>query len=55
MRRRPRPPAAPWSTKVDDDDRYGPEHIWDLVLARQFSGATVVGKGAEFVYLEPKI
>lgn len=41
-------------TKVDDDDRYGPEHIWDLVLARQFSGATVVGKGAEFVYLEPK-
>ena len=41
-------------TKVDDDDRYGPEHLWDLVLARQFSGATVVGKGAEFVYLEPK-
>ena len=41
-------------TKVDDDDRYGPEHIWDLVLARYYSGAEVVGKGAEFVYLEPK-
>jgi hypothetical protein len=41
-------------TKVDDDDRYGPEHIWDLVLAHYFSGATVVGKGAEFVYLEPE-
>ncbi len=41
-------------TKVDDDDRYGPEHVWDLVLARQYSGATVVGKGAEFVYLEPR-
>jgi hypothetical protein len=40
-------------TKVDDDDRYGPDHIWDLVLARHFSGATVVGKGAEFVYLGP--
>ncbi|NUR50252.1 MAG: glycosyltransferase [Hamadaea sp.] len=40
-------------TKVDDDDHYGPEHIWDLVLARLHSGATVVGKGAEFVYLEP--
>lgn len=40
-------------TKVDDDDRYGPEHIWDLVLARHYSNATVVGKGAEFVYLEP--
>ena len=40
-------------TKVDDDDLYGPEHIWDLVLARHYSGAEVVGKGAEFVYLEP--
>jgi hypothetical protein len=41
-------------TKVDDDDLYGPEHIWDLVLARHYSGAEVVGKGAEFVYLEPR-
>jgi hypothetical protein len=40
--------------KVDDDDRYGPEHVWDLVLARDFSGATVAGKGAEFVYLRPR-
>lgn len=40
-------------TKFDDDDIYGPEHVWDLVLARHFSGANVVGKGAEFVYLEP--
>jgi hypothetical protein len=39
-------------TKVDDDDTYGPEHIWDLVLARHYSGATLVGKGIEFVYLE---
>jgi hypothetical protein len=38
-------------TKFDDDDQYGPEHIWDLVLARRYSGATVVGKGPEFVYL----
>jgi hypothetical protein len=41
-------------TKVDDDDHYGPEHVWDLVLARHYTGATVVGKGSEFVYLEPK-
>jgi hypothetical protein len=40
-------------TKVDDDDRYGPEHVWDLVLAHHYSGATVVGRGAEFVYVEP--
>ncbi|MFI6762777.1 glycosyltransferase [Micromonospora sp. NPDC050417] len=39
-------------TKFDDDDTYGPEHVWDLVLARQYSGAMMVGKGAEFVYLQ---
>ncbi|AVT31342.1 hypothetical protein C6361_19725 [Plantactinospora sp. BC1] len=38
-------------TKFDDDDTYGPEHVWDLVLARHHSGATMVGKAAEFVYL----
>jgi hypothetical protein len=39
-------------TKVDDDDSYGSEHVWDLVLARLYSGATLVGKGTEFVHLE---
>ena len=39
-------------TKIDDDDIYGPEHIWDLVIARALSGATVVGKGGEFVLLD---
>ncbi len=39
-------------TKVDDDDIYGPEHIWDLVVARAVSGATVVGKPAQYVLLE---
>ena len=38
--------------KFDDDDTYGPEHVWDLVLARHHSGAVMVGKGAEFVYLQ---
>lgn len=37
--------------KIDDDDQYGPEHIWDLVLARRYSGATVVGKPPDFTYL----
>jgi hypothetical protein len=31
---------------------YGREHVWDLVLARHFSSATVVGKAAEFVHLD---
>lgn len=39
-------------TKFDDDDFYGPEHIWDLVLAHEHSRATLVGKAAEYVYLE---
>ncbi|MCY3539381.1 MAG: glycosyltransferase [bacterium] len=39
-------------TKVDDDDLYGAEHVWDLVLAREFSRADLVAKAAEFVYLK---
>ena len=38
--------------KMDDDDWYGREYIWDLVLAAEYSGAALVGKAAEFVYLE---
>ena len=39
-------------TKMDDDDHYGPEHVWDLVLARQYSGAQVVGKALDWIHLE---
>jgi Glycosyl transferase family 2 len=39
-------------TKMDDDDYYNVDHLWDLVLALEYSGADLVGKGAEFVYLE---
>ena len=38
-------------TKFDDDDYYAADHIWDLLLARQYSGATLVAKAAEYVYL----
>ena len=38
-------------TKMDDDDAYGAEHIWDLVLARQYSSAQLVGKWLEFIHL----
>ncbi len=38
-------------TKMDDDDLYGPEHVWDLVLAQEYSQAELVGKGNEFAYL----
>ena len=39
-------------TKMDDDDYYGANHIWDLVLARMYSGAQVVGKALDWIYLE---
>jgi hypothetical protein len=39
--------------KWDDDDWYGPDHLTDLLLARAYSGADVVGTAAEFFYLQP--
>ena len=41
-----------WVTKMDDDEWYGVEHVSDLVLAASYTGADLVGKGSEFVYLE---
>ena len=38
-------------TKMDDDDLYGIDHIWDLMLAHEYSQAQLVFKGLEFVYL----
>jgi len=38
-------------TKIDDDDGYGPEHVWDLVLARLWSGATIVGKALDWIHV----
>ena len=37
--------------KMDDDDVYDEEHIWDLALALNYSNAQLVGKWQEFVYL----
>ncbi len=38
--------------KVDDDDWYSPYAIHDLLLARRYTGAEVVGMPSEFVFLE---
>ncbi len=38
-------------TKMDDDDLYDAEHVWDLVLGHEYSRAQLVSKGLEFVYL----
>ncbi len=38
--------------KMDDDDWYGPDYLWDQVDAVGFSGAHVVGKWAHYAYIE---
>ena len=43
--------SGPLLAKMDDDDLYGSEHLWDLVLAREYSGAALVGKFPATVYL----
>lgn len=45
--------AGDYLAKWDDDDWYGPEHLSDLLMAKEYSGADVVGTAAEFFYLEP--
>jgi hypothetical protein len=37
-------------TKIDDDDRYGVNHVTDLVIAWHTSGADVAAKGSRFVH-----
>ena len=39
--------------KMDDDDYYGPEHLRDLLDVAIDTGADVVGKAMNYVYLEP--
>ena len=38
--------------KIDDDDRYGPDHLSDQLLALHASGAQIVGRRVHAVYHE---
>jgi hypothetical protein len=42
--------AAPLLAKIDDDDRYGPNHLLDLEVAMTYSGAELVGKRRHAVH-----
>jgi len=44
--------SGAYVTKMDDDDYYSTDHLADLVMALEYSGADLCGKAAEFVYLE---
>ncbi len=44
--------SGEYLTKMDDDDYYSVDHLWDLAIALEYSDADLVGKAAEFVYLE---
>jgi hypothetical protein len=39
--------------KMDDDDWYGADFVADLLLARDYTGADVVGCPPEFMFVEP--
>lgn len=38
--------------KMDDDDWYSPRHVEDLVLARDYSGAMLLGLSDRFIFVE---
>ncbi len=38
--------------KVDDDDHYGPAYLEDAIHALVYSGAGIVGKAAQYTYLQ---
>ncbi|GAA3151680.1 hypothetical protein GCM10010466_48450 [Planomonospora alba] len=44
--------SGDYLAKMDDDDWYGPDHLSDLMLARRYSNADLVGCAAEFYHLE---
>lgn len=43
--------SGKYITKMDDDDFYGPNHLYDLLAAYRYSGAEIVGKWSNWVYL----
>ncbi len=45
--------TSDYIAKMDDDDYYGPEHLRDLLDVALDTGADVVGKAMNYVYLEP--
>jgi len=45
--------SGDYIAKMDDDDYYGPDHLRDLVDAAIDTGADVVGRAMNYIYLEP--
>ena len=44
--------TADWFAKFDDDDWYGAAYLSDMLLARLYTDAPVLGKRTNYVYLE---
>jgi len=44
--------SGEYLAKMDDDDIYGPEHLRDLMDVAITTGADVVGKAMNYIYLE---
>lgn len=44
--------SGEYVSKMDDDDIYGPEHLMDLLDTALDTGAALVGKAMNYIYLE---
>ncbi len=44
--------TADWFAKFDDDDWYGEAYLSDMLLARLYTDAPILGKRTNYVYLE---
>lgn len=44
--------SGDYITKLDDDDWYSENHVFDLVLAQLYSQADIVGKTTEYLFFE---
>ena len=44
--------SGDYIAKMDDDDYYGANYLSDMMLAANFSGADILGKGTYFVYMK---
>ena len=44
--------SGDYIAKMDDDDHYGENYLSDMMLAADFSGADILGKGTYFVHMK---
>jgi hypothetical protein len=44
--------TSEYIAKFDDDDLYGPHHLWDAIISMRYSGAGLFGRTPQLTWLE---